>query len=350
MSSVTLKGIHKTYDPDVHVIKGIDLEVQAGEFVVLVGPSGCGKSTLLRLIAGLEEITQGTLSIGQRIVNDVPPKDRGIGMVFQSYALYPHMSVRENMGFGLKIRKVPAATIRHQVEAVAATLDLSPYLDRMPKQLSGGQRQRVAIGRALVRKPEVFLFDEPLSNLDAALRTQMRVELKKLHHTLSTTMIYVTHDQVEAMTLATRIVLLDQGVIQQVGTPAQVYDTPANLFVAQFMGAPAMNLFAPDDPALTLPDTVAPAHTLGVRAQHLEPLGGDESPAPGSLLLQGVVEVVEPMGWEAHVHLRTPQGKPFAVHLQSSDLVGLAPQAHVRLACQPEHVHRFDAQGNRLTQ
>jgi multiple sugar transport system ATP-binding protein len=242
MASVELTGIHKTYEGDVHVVKGIDLTIEDGEFLVLVGPSGCGKSTTLRMIAGLESISEGELKIGDRRVNDVAPKDRDIGMVFQSYALYPHMTVRENIAFGLVLRKMPKAEIDARVEEVAATLQLSELLNRRPGKLSGGQRQRVAMGRALARSPQVFLFDEPLSNLDAALRVEMRTELAGLHRRLGTTMVYVTHDQVEAMTLATRIAVLHEGVLQQVGSPLDLYQKPANTFVAGFIGSPSMNL------------------------------------------------------------------------------------------------------------
>ena len=242
MASVSLRGIRKQYD-DNSVIKGVDLEIKDGEFVVFVGPSGCGKSTLLRIIAGLEDISEGILEIGGRLSNDIEPARRGIAMVFQSYALYPHMSVAENMGFALKLAKVPKAEILERVGRAAEILQIGHLLDRKPKALSGGQRQRVAIGRAIVRKPEVFLFDEPLSNLDAALRGQTRVELARLHRELKSTMIYVTHDQVEAMTLGQKIVVLNGGQIEQVGTPFDLYERPANKFVAGFLGSPRMNFF-----------------------------------------------------------------------------------------------------------
>jgi len=242
MASVSLRGIKKQYENN-SVIKGIDLTIEDGEFVVFVGPSGCGKSTLLRIIAGLEDISEGTLEIGGRVSNDVEPAKRGIAMVFQSYALYPHMSVAENMGFALKLAKVPKAEIAERVGRAAEILQIGHLLERKPKALSGGQRQRVAIGRAIVRKPEVFLFDEPLSNLDAALRGQTRVELARLHRELKSTMIYVTHDQVEAMTLGQKIVVLNGGRIEQVGTPFELYERPANRFVAGFLGSPRMNFF-----------------------------------------------------------------------------------------------------------
>jgi len=242
MSGLKLTGLKKSYGP-VEVIHGVDLEIEKGEFIVFVGPSGCGKSTLLRMIAGLETISGGDLMIGGERMNDIPPSQRGIAMVFQSYALYPHMSVYDNMAFGMRISGAPKAEIDRRVRAAAAMLQLEPYLDRLPKALSGGQRQRVAIGRAICRDPKVFLFDEPLSNLDAALRVATRLEIAKLNESLpDTTMIYVTHDQVEAMTLADRIVVLSAGSIEQVGPPIELYERPANLFVAQFIGSPAMNI------------------------------------------------------------------------------------------------------------
>ncbi len=240
MSNVILKNVKKIYDKKV-VIDDIDLEIKDKEFVVLVGASGCGKSTILRMIAGLEEITDGEIFIGDKKVNDIHPKDRDIAFVFQSYALYPHMTVRENIAFGLKMRKVDKATIEQKVQEAAEILDLTEYLDRKPKQLSGGQRQRVALGRAIVRNPKVFLMDEPLSNLDAKLRVQMRSEIKKLHEKLQTTFIYVTHDQTEALTMGDRIVVLDKGVIQQADTPEEIYNNPANTFVGGFIGSPQMN-------------------------------------------------------------------------------------------------------------
>jgi len=253
MSNVILKNVKKIYDKKV-VINNIDLEIKDKEFVVLVGASGCGKSTILRMIAGLEEITEGEIFIGDKKVNDVHPKDRDIAFVFQSYALYPHMTVRENIAFGLKMRKVDKATIEQKVQEAAEILDLTEYLDRKPKQLSGGQRQRVALGRAIVRNPKVFLMDEPLSNLDAKLRVQMRSEIKKLHEKLQTTFIYVTHDQTEALTMGDRIVVLDKGVIQQADTPEEIYNNPANTFVGGFIGSPQMNFI--DGKDLNLDDNI----------------------------------------------------------------------------------------------
>jgi multiple sugar transport system ATP-binding protein len=240
MASIEIRAVNKAFGP-THVLHDVDLDVADGEFLVLVGPSGCGKSTLLRMIAGLEEVTSGDIAIGGRVVNDLAPKDRDIAMVFQNYALYPHMTVRQNMAFSLKLRRESKETVAQRVTEAAEILNLTPYLDRYPRQLSGGQRQRVAMGRAIVRHPQVFLFDEPLSNLDAKLRVQMRVEIKSLHQRLHATSVYVTHDQIEAMTMADRIVVLHEGRVEQIGSPVELYDHPANLFVAGFIGSPAMN-------------------------------------------------------------------------------------------------------------
>ena len=241
MASVGVVDVRKSYGAQ-EIIHGVSIDIQDGEFVILVGPSGCGKSTLLRMIAGLEPITSGDIKIGERVVNFLPPKDRDIAMVFQTYALYPHKTVAQNMGFALMLRRAPKAEIEARVKRAAEILDLVPYLDRYPRQLSGGQRQRVAMGRAIVRDPKVFLFDEPLSNLDAKLRVQMRAEIKELHQRLKTTTVYVTHDQVEAMTMADRIVVMHDGIVEQSGTPLELYDKPANMFVASFIGSPSMNL------------------------------------------------------------------------------------------------------------
>jgi multiple sugar transport system ATP-binding protein len=355
VASVTLNAIRKSYDPTTHVIKGVDLAIKDGEFLVLVGPSGCGKSTLLRLIAGLEEITAGELRIGERVVNEVPPRDRGIGMVFQSYALYPHMTVRENMAFGLKIRKTDQATIDARVHEASAILDLDAYLDRFPKQLSGGQRQRVAMGRAIVRQPDVFLFDEPLSNLDASLRTQMRVEIKKLHRRLGATMIYVTHDQVEAMTLADRIAVVQGGLIQQVGPPAELYERPINRFVAGFIGSPGMNFFAHGDvkdgawcgQGFRLPLT-QPSGTacVGVRPQHLKITREPIPAAHGQI--SGTIDVIEPMGWEAYLHILLAPGHTLIAHVEAPAIEGLQHGDPVTLEVTPDHLHAFSADGVRL--
>ena len=307
MASVDILNARKSYG-DQEVIHGVSIDIADGEFVALVGPSGCGKSTLLRMIAGLEEMTAGDIMIGEKTVNGLPPKDRDIAMVFQNYALYPHKTVAQNMGFALKLRKTPKTEIDERVRRAAEILGLMPYLARYPRQLSGGQRQRVAMGRAIVRDPKVFLFDEPLSNLDAKLRVQMRAEIKELHQRLKTTTVYVTHDQVEAMTMADKIVVLHDGIVEQVGTPLELYDTPANLFVAGFIGSPAMNMFegtirgGPKPWFATtggarLPLATAPqgseglAAVYGIRPEHLV-LGGD-------LKLQ--VTVTEPTGAETQV-------------------------------------------------
>ena len=335
MANVRLQGVRKIYPDGGHVaVHGVDLDVADGEFVVLVGPSGCGKSTTLRMIAGLESITAGSIYIGDRLVNDVPPKDRDIAMVFQNYALYPHMTVRENLAFALKLRKLPAAEIERRVQRAAATLGLEPVLDRKPRQLSGGQRQRVAVGRAIVREPAVFLFDEPLSNLDAKLRVQTRREIAKLHRDLAATMIYVTHDQVEAMTLGDRIVVMNAGRVQQVDSPLALYDRPANRFVAGFIGSPAMNFiegvvgdppvelrgrdqsaawFVATDASIAVPlsggvgAVVSRGKRLvfGVRPEDVGvSLASDRANASGSatVAIPARIELVEPLGNEAFVH------------------------------------------------
>ena len=328
MARVTLEGVKKTYDDGIVAVHDVDLDVADGEFVVLVGPSGCGKSTTLRMIAGLESITAGKLLIDGRVMNDVPPADRDIAMVFQSYALYPHMSVRENMGFALKLRKRPKKEIEKRVRDAAAVLGLETFLDRTPRQLSGGQRQRVAIGRALVREPRVFLFDEPLSNLDAKLRGEMRRELAALHRRLGTTMIYVTHDQLEAMTLGDRIVVMSQGRVRQIGPPTDVYDHPQDTFVATFLGSPPMNLiagtidgtkgesvFRPEaQPGAVIPvppDLVARAQAqtahrllLGVRPEFVLVAERDDVSAQRPGVLTATVELIEPLGHEQLLHLR----------------------------------------------
>jgi multiple sugar transport system ATP-binding protein len=323
MAEVSCRKVVKNYEGNVQAVKGIDLEIADREFVVLVGPSGCGKSTTLRMIAGLEEISEGEIWIGGDIVNDVPPRDRDIAMVFQNYALYPHMSVFDNMAFGLKLRKFPKDEIKRRVDEAARILDIGMLLDRKPRALSGGQRQRVAMGRAIVRNPKVFLFDEPLSNLDAKLRVQMRTEIKKVHQTVKTTTVYVTHDQVEAMTLADRVVVMNHGVIEQVGSPQDLYHNPATRFVAGFIGSPAMN-FLPcrvqdgangglavqvnDAIVLPVPPSRADRYgkykgrdmVLGLRPEHL--FEYHESGKPGWERVELKVDVVEPMGMETMVH------------------------------------------------
>ncbi len=322
MADVSLRKVVKRYD-DVEAVRGIDLEISDHEFIVLVGPSGCGKSTTLRMIAGLEDITDGDIMIGGDVVNDVPPKDRDIAMVFQNYALYPHMTVAENMSFGLRLKHYPKAEIKARVTEAARLLDITDLIDRKPKQLSGGQRQRVAMGRAIVRNPKVFLFDEPLSNLDAKLRVQMRIEIKKVHQKVRTTTVYVTHDQVEAMTLADRVVVMNKGRIEQIGTPNELYHKPATRFVAGFIGSPAMN-FMPcrledaggrlsirltDRIAFPLPPARAARYEklprsenllLGIRPEHLTEAGNH--PEPGVETFDTVLDVTEPMGMETLVY------------------------------------------------
>ena len=329
MGALKLNGICKSFGP-VEVLKGIDLEIPRGEFMVFVGPSGCGKSTLLRIIAGLEDATSGTVEIEGKVVNHISPAKRGIAMVFQTYALYPHLTVRGNMALGLKQAKTPRAEIASRIERAAAMLELADYLDRYPAELSGGQRQRVAIGRAIVRQPKLFLFDEPLSNLDAALRVNTRLEIARLHHALKTTMIYVTHDQVEAMTLADRIAVINGGVIQQVGTPMELYDRPCNTFVAGFMGSPKMNLL---DAARA---GMADAHTVGIRPEHL-----DLSTASG--LWKGQVIHVEHLGADTIVYLDCPGAGPLTVRLFGAH--EYAPGDELFATPQRGRVHRFDAQG-----
>jgi multiple sugar transport system ATP-binding protein len=319
MAQVSLRKVEKSYDR-YKAVQGIDLEISDHEFVVLVGPSGCGKTTTLRMIAGLEEITGGEIWIGGDLVNDIPPRDRDIAMVFQNYALYPHMTVFENMAFGLKLRKFPRDEIRRRVDEAARILGLHELLERRPKALSGGQRQRVAMGRAIVRNPRVFLFDEPLSNLDAKLRVQMRTEIKKVHQTVNTTTVYVTHDQVEAMTLADRVVVMNAGRIEQVGPPQELYHNPATRFVAGFIGSPAMNflparlrneagliLELPNGLRLPVPPQrtnryaqyVGREMTLGLRPEHLTQMDGELK--PGMARIDAPVEVVEPLGVETMV-------------------------------------------------
>ncbi len=374
MARVKLEGIRKMYDDGFVAARDVDLDIADGEFVVLVGPSGCGKSTTLRMIAGLESITAGRLLIDDRVVNDVPPAERDIAMVFQSYALYPHMTVRDNMGFALRLRKRPRSEIEERVRDAATVLGLSDMLDRTPRQLSGGQRQRVAIGRALVREPRVFLFDEPLSNLDAKLRGEMRREIAALHRRLGTTMIYVTHDQLEAMTLGDRIVVMNKGEVRQIGAPSIVYDRPHDTFVASFLGSPPMNLipgtladtggalaFRADvqpDAAITLPPALAdaarraeggiPSRTLlGVRPEHVrvaDTAAGAQREAATDLtspVLHAMVDLVEPLGHEQLVYLRIGD-VPLAARMPRSDN---APSVELPVPLQFDraHLHLFDA-------
>ncbi|MHA6300017.1 ABC transporter ATP-binding protein [Devosia sp. CAU 1758] len=354
MAGLTLRSVHKNYG-EVPVIKGVDLDIAHGEFVVFVGPSGCGKSTLLRMIAGLEDITDGQISIGSRVVNDVEPRDRGVAMVFQSYALYPHMSVYDNVGFGLKLAGTPRQVRDDKIRAAARVLQMEHLLDRKPAQLSGGQRQRVAIGRAIVREPDVFLFDEPLSNLDAALRGDMRMELARLHHDLGATMIYVTHDQVEAMTLADKIVVLDAGVVQQVGSPLDLYNDPANLFVAGFIGSPKMNLIAAS--AQGTAGIVSPALAAPLRLPALKSALVDGAPAtigmrPHDLVLEshgplrGQVRLVERLGNETIVRIALPDGTEMTAALPGQGSFEMG--ATIALAVKPESILAFDQHGARL--
>ncbi len=340
MAYLQLRGIEKFFG-EHRAIKGIDLTIQQGEFIVFVGPSGCGKSTLLRLIAGLENIDGGSLMLDGRDITDQPSSKRDLAMVFQSYALYPHMSVYENMSFALKLAKVDPAIVREKVERAAAILNLTTYLERTPKELSGGQRQRVAIGRAIVRAPKVFLFDEPLSNLDAALRGQTRVEIAKLHRDLGATTIYVTHDQVEAMTLADRVVVLRDGLIEQVGTPLELYDKPANQFVAQFIGTPQMNVV----PLQQLPVPVqqqAPAGAaggaIGLRPENIAVRN------PGATPVSGQVDLIEALGAETLIYVSTPGGAQFVS--RQNDRTGLRAGDAVSLDIDASQAHWFDPAGH----
>jgi multiple sugar transport system ATP-binding protein len=354
VAEVTLRSVRKVY-PNGHVaIDDASFGIRDGELLVLVGPSGCGKSTLLRLIAGLEEASSGTILIGERDVTKLEPRDRDIAMVFQSYALYPHMTVARNLGFGLELRGHEPAQIEQRVKEAAETLELTQFLDRLPRQLSGGQRQRVALGRALVRHPQVFLLDEPLSNLDAKLRASTRAEIARLHRTLGTTMIYVTHDQVEAMTLGQRIVVLDKGVIQQIDTPMQIYERPVNLFVAGFLGNPAMNFFRGrlregvlegDGVKLHLPKVKAPTQEIvaGVRPEDLHVVA--QTGASGDSLT-GTVDLIESVGSEAFIHATSGGWKAIA-RSTPHNLPALGTRIALRPA--PDRVHFFDAQtGQRL--
>jgi multiple sugar transport system ATP-binding protein len=350
MASVTLRDVRKAFGP-VEVIHGVSIDIRDGEFVTLVGPSGCGKSTLLRMIAGLENISGGTIAIGDRIVNDVPPKARDIAMVFQNYALYPHMTVAENMGFSMMLRKADSSEMKARIDRAAQILGLSQLLDRYPRQLSGGQRQRVAMGRAIVRDPQVFLFDEPLSNLDAKLRVQMRTEIKELHQRLKTTTVYVTHDQIEAMTMADTIVVMHDGIVEQIGAPLDLYDRPANLFVAGFIGSPAMNFFSGRiDASGFLTET-------GVRL----PLRGAPPASGGRPAIYGLRPEqlrIDPAGLEAEIVVIEPTGSETLlvcriggqeISAQLRERVTAKPGETIRLLPEGSGMHLFDqATGNRL--
>jgi len=357
MARVLLTNLNKKYD-ETHDVKDVNLEIRDPEFVVMVGPSGCGKTTTLRMIAGLEDITSGEIRIDEKVVNDLPPMDRDIAMVFQNYALYPHMSVYDNMAFGLKMRKFEKSEIEKRVRRSAEILGIQALLERRPRQLSGGQRQRVALGRAIVRDPRVFLFDEPLSNLDAKLRVQMRVELKRLHHRLETTAIYVTHDQVEAMALGDRVVVMKDGLVQQVGEPLELYGKPANRFVASFIGSPAMNfaevtvnsssealgaeapglrIKVPESKRESLRRHTGQRVTLGIRPEALRPANGAD---PSDYAFDSTVEVVEPLGNEILLDVRAGS------HLMVARVdpgVRVKVRDAVRLAVDPERLHFFDS-------
>ncbi len=350
MASVDVRGVHKAYG-STKVIHGVDIGIKDGEFVILVGPSGCGKSTLLRMIAGLENITGGEIAIGDRVVNNVPPKERDIAMVFQNYALYPHMTVADNMAFSLKLRNAPKDEIKSRVDRAAKILGLEKLLDRYPRQLSGGQRQRVAMGRAIVRDPQVFLFDEPLSNLDAKLRVQMRTEIKELHQRLKTTTIYVTHDQIEAMTMADKIVVMHDGIVEQMGAPLELYDRPANLFVAGFIGSPAMNFIKGTIESGGFRDqkgnlwaigsapagSTGKAAVLGIRPEHirLDPQG-----------VEAKVHVVEPTGSETQI-VADVAGQPLTCVFRERILPN--PGEVIRISPDKTVTHLFDdGTGKRL--
>ncbi|WP_027037021.1 ABC transporter ATP-binding protein [Mesorhizobium ciceri] len=352
MAQVAISKVAKAFGT-VKVLHEVSVDIADGQFVVLVGPSGCGKSTLLRMVAGLETVSAGTIAIGDRVVNHLPPAKRDIAMVFQNYALYPHKTVEQNMAFALKLRKTDPAVVAERVKRAADILDLNPYLKRYPRQLSGGQRQRVAMGRAIVRNPQVFLFDEPLSNLDAKLRVQMRTEIKELHQRLKTTTIYVTHDQIEAMTMADKIVVMRDGRIEQVGAPLELFDRPANLFVAGFIGSPSMNLLKGvmrkgDKPAVDIAGTLFPiasgnaaqdgqAVVYGVRPEHLE-IHPDGVPAK--------ISVVEPTGSETLVFLRFGEGEMVALFRERHDF---KPGDTLKLKPRLDQIHLFDAEtGKRL--
>ncbi|MBY0613793.1 MAG: sn-glycerol-3-phosphate ABC transporter ATP-binding protein UgpC [Beijerinckiaceae bacterium] len=351
MASVEIRDVRKAYG-STRVIHGVDVDIADGEFVILVGPSGCGKSTLLRMIAGLENISGGEIRIGDRVVNDVPPKERDIAMVFQNYALYPHMTVADNMAFSMKLRKADKAEIESRIDRAAGILGLKPLLDRFPRQLSGGQRQRVAMGRAIVRDPQVFLFDEPLSNLDAKLRVQMRTEIKELHQRLKTTTVYVTHDQIEAMTMADKIVVMHDGIVEQIGSPLELYDRPGNRFVAGFIGSPSMNFLDgrisgdgfETDGGLRLPLATAPAGSegkpavYGLRPEHiaLDPAG-----------IPVTVKVIEPTGSETQVFADAAGQQVVCVFRER---ITAKPGETIHISANPRLIHLFDPQeGSRLT-
>jgi multiple sugar transport system ATP-binding protein len=360
MASVELEHVDKIYDGQVKAVDDFNLSISDREFIVLVGPSGCGKSTTLRMIAGLEEVSRGTIAIAGKVVNDVPPKDRDIAMVFQSYALYPHMSVYDNMAFGLSLRKVPKASIDSKVRKAAETLGISGLLDRRPKQLSGGQRQRVALGRAIVRDPKCFLFDEPLSNLDAKLRVEMRAEIKRLHLELGSTTVYVTHDQEEAITLGDRVVVMKDGVVQQCAGALEIYHRPANRFVAGFLGSPPMNFFegqlaldgdrlvfdegsaklpVPDWANSALRGRAGQPLVLGVRPEAMSDAQHARCPV-GTHALETTLTLVQPLGDRMYVYLATPNHPHFVAHMDA--FAGLVPDQKLTIHLDPDRLHFFE--------
>ncbi len=364
MAEVILKKVGKVYPGSIEAVRAFDLDIADGEFVVLVGPSGCGKSTTLRMIAGLEEITSGTISIEKRVINDVPPKDRDIAMVFQNYALYPHMTVYKNMAFALRMRKFPKKQIAERVQETAAILGIEELLDRRPKALSGGQRQRVALGRAIVRAPKAFLFDEPLSNLDAKLRVEMRAELKRLHHRLGTTTIYVTHDQEEAMTLGDRIVVMEDGIIQQVGVPLDVYNRPANRFVAGFVGTPPMNflngkllsengdvffdagechILLPKERTAKLASLIGKEVVMGVRPEAMDTIGEGRFAGRDNLLAVQV-QVVEPLGEKMDIYTSMANHPHIVARVDARS--DIKADVNVNLHLDMTKVHIFDTTGD----
>jgi sn-glycerol 3-phosphate transport system ATP-binding protein len=348
MATIELKDVRKVYSGGVEAIKGVSLDIDDGEMIVLVGPSGCGKSTLLRMVAGLEGISSGEVTIAGKRVNDLEPAERDIAMVFQNYALYPHMTVRQNLAYGLKNRNTSKEEIERRITEAARALEIEPFLERKPRQLSGGQRQRVAMGRAIVRKPAAFLFDEPLSNLDAKLRVQMRVEIRRLQRSLATTSIYVTHDQMEAMTLADRLVVLNAGRIEQVGTPIELYEKPATTFVATFIGSPSMNLMKLgnwSDWTVSSGSAPFPQHaiTIGIRPEDLVVATG----ASGASLSADVqVAAVELVGAESYVHATTSDGS--SVVFRVAGRSGIQIGETMRLSADPSRFHLFDREGKRI--
>ena len=349
MAGIELKDVRKVYGGNIEAIKGVSLKIEDGEMIVLVGPSGCGKSTLLRMIAGLESISSGEIVIGDRVVNQLEPSERDIAMVFQNYALYPHMTVRQNLAYGLKNRNTPKDEIDRRITEAARALEIEQYLERKPRQLSGGQRQRVAMGRAIVRKPAAFLFDEPLSNLDAKLRVQMRVEIRRLQRSLATTSVYVTHDQMEAMTLADRLVVLNGGKIEQVGTPIELYERPASTFVATFIGSPSMNLLkrkAVEGSGWSLSNTsgvAAHVHTVGIRPEDI--VIADEN-APSDFAGEVKVDAVELVGAESYVHASLADGSSIVFRVAGRSQIGIGET--IRIAAAQANIHMFDAAGQRL--